>query len=68
MTFETPFLQSLVLIGLVVLEEDFCVYWQIRNRKCLWQPCLLSYQNEMKQFCRGPSKHYSYNAWFQLAQ
>ena len=31
-------------------------YWPIRNKNCLWQPCLLTYRDEISIFYRGPTK------------
>ena len=43
----------------------------IRNKNCLWQPCLLANRDEMSNLYRGPSMHASYHIsvhlgkWFQ---
>ena len=34
--------------------------WPIRNKDFLWQPCLLTDRDEMKNLCRRPSKNASY--------
>ena len=38
----------------------------IRNKNCLWWPCLLTNQDEMSNFNRGPSKDASYNILIHL--
>ena len=32
----------------------------IKDKNCLWRPCLLTYQNKMSNLYRGPSKDASY--------
>ena len=37
-------------------REDFFFYkWPIRNKNCLWRPCLLIDRDEMSNLHRGPS-------------
>ena len=40
----------------------------IRNKNCLWQPCLLTDQNRMSNSYRGPSIDASYHASVHLAK
>jgi hypothetical protein len=39
----------------------------IRNKNCLWWPCLLTHWDEMSIFYRGPSKDASYQVTLHLA-
>jgi len=40
----------------------------IRNKKCLWRPCVLTDKNEMSNLYRGPSIHPSYQVLVHLAK
>jgi hypothetical protein len=40
----------------------------IRNKNCLWWPCLLTVQDEMSNLYRGPSKDASYQVSVHLAK
>ena len=40
----------------------------IRNKNCLWQPCLLTDRDEMSNLYRGPSLDASYKATVHLAK
>ena len=40
----------------------------IRNKNCLWQPCLLMDRDEMSNLYRGPSIDASYQVSVHLAQ
>jgi hypothetical protein len=40
----------------------------IRNKNCLWRPCLLTDQDEMSNIYRGPSKDASYQVSVHLAK
>jgi len=40
----------------------------IRNKNCLWRPCLLMYRNEMSNPYREPSKDTSYKISIHLAK
>jgi hypothetical protein len=40
----------------------------IRNKNCLWWPCLLMDRDEMSNLYRGPSKDASYQATVHLAK
>jgi hypothetical protein len=42
--------------------------WPIRNKNCLWQPCLLMHRDEMSNLYRGPSIHASYQVSIQVAK
>ena len=39
-----------------------------RNKNCLWQPCLLTDQDEMSNLYRGPSIDASYQVSYHLAE
>jgi len=39
----------------------------IRNKNCLWQPCLLTDRDEISNLYRGPSIDVSYQVSVQLA-
>ena len=40
----------------------------IRNKNCLWQPCLLTVRDEISNLHRGPSIDASYQVSVQLAK
>jgi hypothetical protein len=40
----------------------------IRNKNCLWRPCLLMDRDEMNNLYRGPSKDASYQVTVDLAK
>jgi hypothetical protein len=44
----------------VVSEEKILENRPIRNKNCLWWPCLLTDRDEMSNFYRGPSIDASY--------
>ena len=48
--------------------EDFFLNWPIRNKNCLWQPCLLMDREEMSKLYRGPSIDASYQVSVHLAK
>jgi hypothetical protein len=48
-------------------EEDF-LNRPIRNKNCLWQPCLLTEQDEISKIHRGPSIDASYQVSVYLAK
>ena len=48
----------------VVSEEKIFRNRPIRNKICLWWPCLLTDRDEMSNLNRGPSIDASYKAWF----
>ena len=47
--------------------EDFFRNQLIRNKNCLWRPCLLVDRDEMSTFYRGPSINASYQVSVHLA-
>jgi hypothetical protein len=49
-------------------REDFFRNQPIRNKNCLWQPCLLTDRAEMSNLYRGPSKDASYQVLVHLAK
>ena len=56
-TFHNCFLPSFGSFGYVVLEEKIFKNRPIRNKNCLWWPCLLMDRDEMSNLYRGPSIH-----------
>jgi hypothetical protein len=48
--------------------EDFFRNQPIRNKNCLWRPCLLTDQDEMSNLYRGPSIDASYQVSIHLAK
>jgi hypothetical protein len=48
--------------------EDFFKIEPIRNKNCLWQPCLLTDRDEMSNLYRGPSIDASYQVLVHLAK
>ena len=65
-TFHRCFLPSFGLFGQAVSEEEN--FKKIRKKNCLWQPCLLTDQDEMCNLYRGPSIATSYKDSAQLAK
>jgi hypothetical protein len=53
--------------GLAVSEKIFRNQ-PIRNKNCLWQPCLLMDQDEISNLYRGPSIDASYQVSIHLAK
>jgi hypothetical protein len=53
--------------GQAVSEKNF-TNRPIKNKNCLWQPCLLMDQNEMSNLHRGPSIDASYQVSYHLAK
>jgi hypothetical protein len=49
-------------------RKSFFINQPIRNKNCLWQPCLLMDQNEMINLYTGPSIDASYQASVHLAK
>jgi hypothetical protein len=49
------FLSSFGSFGQAVSEEKIFKNRPIRNKNCLWQPCLLMDRDEMSKLYRGPS-------------
>ena len=48
--------------------EDLKKYRQIKNKNCLWWPCLLTDQDQMCNLYRGPSIDASYQVSVHLAK
>ena len=67
-TFQGCFLPSFGSFGQVVSEEKIFLNRPIRNKNCLWWPCLLTDRNEMSNHYRGPSKDASYQVSVHLAK
>ena len=59
-TFHRCFLPSFASFGTVVSEEKIFRNPSIRNKNCLWWPCLLTNQDEMSNLYRGPFIHAFY--------
>ena len=59
-TFHRCFLSSFGSFGQAVSEEKIFKNRPIRNKNCLWQPCLLMDRDEMSKLYRGPSIDASY--------
>ena len=60
--------QVLVHLAKRVSEEKIFRNWPIRNKNCLWQPCLLMNRDEMSNLYRGPSKDAPYQVSIHLAK
>ena len=54
------FLPSFGSFGLAVSEEKIFLNRPIRNKNCLWRPCLVMDHNKMCTLQRGPSIDASY--------
>ena len=67
-TFHRCFLSSFGSIGLAVSEEKIFLNRPIRNKNCLWCPCLLMDRDEMSKLYRGPSIDASYQVSVHLAK
>ena len=59
-TFHRCFLPSFGSLGKAVSEEKIFRNRPIRNKNCLWQPCLLMDRDEMSNLYRGPPIDASY--------
>jgi hypothetical protein len=59
---------QLSLYGQAVSEEKILKNWHIRNKNCLWWPCLLMDRDEMSNLYRGPSIDASYQVSDHLAK
>jgi hypothetical protein len=62
------FLQSNRSFGKAVSEEKIYRNQPIRNKNCLWRPCLLMDRDEMSNLYRGPSIEASYQVSVHLAK
>ena len=58
--FHRCFLSSFASFGQVVSEKKIFRNRPIRNKNCLWRPCLLTKRDDMSSFHRGPSIDASY--------
>jgi hypothetical protein len=52
----------------MVSEEKIFRNLPIRNKNCLWRPCLLMNRDEMSNLYRGPSKDAPYQVSIHLAK
>ena len=59
-TFHRCFLPSFGSFGQAVSEEKIFKNWPIRNKNCLWPPCLLRDRNEMSNIYKEPFIDASY--------
>ena len=66
-TFHRYFLPSFGSFGQAVLEKIF-LNRSIRNKNCLWRPCLLTDRDEMSNIYRGPCIDASYQVSVHLAK
>ena len=62
------FLPSLGLFGYAVSVQKIFKYRPIRNKNCLWWPCLLMDRNEISTLDRGPPIDGSYQISVHLAR
>ena len=67
-TFHRCFLPSFGSFGQAVSEEKIFFNRPIRNKNCLWRPCLLMDWDEMNNLYRGPSIDASYQVSVHLAE
>ena len=67
-TFHRCCLPSFGSFGEAVSEEMIVKNRSIRNRNCLWQPCLLMDRDEMSNMYRLPSIDASYQVSVHLAE
>ena len=67
-TFYRCFLPSFGSFGQVVSEEKIFKNRPIRNKNCLWRPCLLMNRDEMTIIYRGPSIDASYQVSVHLGK
>ena len=67
-TFHRCFLPSFRSFGQVVSEEKNFLNRPIRNKNCLWRPCLLKDRDEMSKLYRGLSIDASYQVSVHLAK
>ena len=66
--FHKCFLPSFGSFGQVVSEEKLFLNRPIRNKNCLWRPCLLMDQDKMCNLYREPYIDLSYQVSVHLAQ
>ena len=67
-TFHRCFLPSFGSFGQAVSEEKLFKNRPIRNKNCLWWPCLLMDLDKMSKVYRGPSIDASYQVSVRLAK
>ena len=67
-TFHRCFLPSFGSFGQAVSEEKILKNLPIRNKNCLWRPCLLMDQEKMCILQRGPSIDASYQVSVHFAE
>jgi hypothetical protein len=67
-TFHRCFQPSFGSFGQAVTEEKNCLNQPIRNKSCLWRPCLLTDRDEMSILYRGSSIDASYQVSVHLAE
>ena len=67
-TFHRCFLPRFGSFGQAVSEENNFNNRPIRNKSCLWRPCLLTDRDEMSNPYRGPAIHGSYQVSVHLAK
>ena len=67
-TFHRCFLPSFGSFGQAVSEEKIFKNLSIRNKNCLWQPCLLMDRDEMSTVYREASIDDSYQVSVHLAE
>jgi hypothetical protein len=67
-TYHRCFLPCFGSFGHAVSEEKIFKNRPIRNKNCLWQPCLLMDRDEMSNPYRGPSIDASYQVSVHLAE
>ena len=68
MAFHRCFLPSFSSFGSALSEEKIFQNRPIRNKNCLWWPCLLMNRDEMSNLYRGPSKDAPYQVSIHLAK
>ena len=66
-TFHKCFLLRFGSFGPVVAEEKIFRNRSIRNKNCLWQPCLLTNRDQISNLYRGPSINAPYPVSVHLA-
>ena len=67
-TFHRCFLPSFNTFGQAVSEEKIFKNRPIRNKNCMWRPCLLMDRDKMCNLWRGPSINASYQVSVHLAE
>ena len=67
-TFHRCFLPSFGSFGQAVSEEKILKNRPIRNKNCLWWPCLLMDWDKMSSLYKGPSIDASYQVSIHLAE